>query len=69
MRGCRDFITPAKGVGRVTGARVQISPSPPKPRNYQGCGVYVIFHKFNFFTPFLVILSSITTSIINRTNY
>ena len=26
---------PAKGVGRATGARVQISPSPPRKRTYQ----------------------------------
>ncbi len=40
---------PAKGVGRATGARVQISPSPPaksplwgkKSQNYQGSGIFL----------------------------
>ena len=27
-----DFVSPAKGVGRATGARVQIPSSPPKNR-------------------------------------
>ncbi len=30
---------PAKGVGRVTGARVQISPSPPKQKTTQSGGL------------------------------
>ena len=32
---------PAKGVGRVTGARVQISPSPPTKRNLPQSGRFL----------------------------
>ena len=44
---------PAKGVGRETGARVQISLSPPqKNRNFDiSCGFYICLHKnFQGFT-------------------
>ena len=44
---------PAKGVGRVTGARVQISPSPPKIRNVHSGIPYFSFcaEMERFFTP------------------
>ena len=44
---------PAKGVGRVTGARVQISPSPPKIRNTHSGVPYFSFcaESERFLTP------------------
>ena len=37
---------PAKGVGRVTGARVQISPSPPNKKATQSGGFFVWRERF-----------------------